>query len=184
MNALKMLVFIGVFLCSFAAMGDDFPMAESSGSNNMNVGSYHIDILLPTYMQWTLYKDNKDVSGYTKIYLPQKANNMSDQNITVNYSKDVQTSLKDSMQEVVNALDNTDCKVQDTKILTKLNKSIVFTVALDQCANNKSAIQVFKIFNTEDGQYSIIYSADLTVTDQDTVNKMKSTIEFARLVVN
>jgi len=181
MVRIKVFAFIGFLIVSLTSFAED---SLSSNTNNANVdaGSYHINVVLPEYMNWTLYKDNKDASGYTKIYLPRKANNISEQNITVTYDSSNQNSLRDDMQQVLDALDKTDCQVTNHKVLEKLKNHITFVVNLDQCADNKSITQIFKIYNTDDGQYSITYSADTLAVDYDLINKMQNVILSSRLI--
>jgi hypothetical protein len=181
MDTFKSILFFFCICFSLNAFADD---QVGSNKNDIPLGRYHIDIVLPQDMHWTLFKNVQDTAGYNKIYLPRKADNMSDQNISVSYGVNISTPIDDTMQEVVSVLDKTDCEIADSKVIKKEHNSIVFEVLLDRCANNKSAVQIFKVFDVDEGQYSVFYSADLEKVDESTLQKMKMAIQNSRLTLD
>jgi hypothetical protein len=183
MRKIKVFVFLSCLFFCWSVFADVSPQTVNS-DNSAHSGSYYIGVVLPIYMNWTLYKTENNTFGYTKTYLPRGSNNISDQNIVVSYDSSNSESLSEAMQDVLDTLDKTDCQVSKNTILEKLKNHVTFTVNLDQCANNKSLVQTFKIYSADDGQYSIIYSADSQVIDNETITSVQNAIVQARLVAN
>ena len=129
---------------------------------------------------WKLANKQQDPDGYTFQYQPANAQKHFE-SITVNYGKGIQSSLKDSMQQVVSEMNTTGCQTRESSILKEDTKTLVFKTVLDQCTNGKSLTQIFKVFNTPDGQYSIVYSVDSVMHANKSPDKMESIIESAKL---
>lgn len=141
--------------------------------------AYMIDYSLPSTMQTRVLNNEQDVGGYVKTYIVQGAGILS-----INYGKNIKASLKDSMQQVINVMAKTNCKVRDTKILKEEPTMLMFSTTMDQCANGKSLRQIFKVFNMPDGQYSILYATEPKVVSADAVKKMEEVIQSAKIVPN
>lgn len=141
--------------------------------------AYKIDYALPKGMQTKLLNDEQDVGGYVKTYILQGAGILS-----VNYGRNIKASLKDSMQQVANVMARTNCQVRDTKILKEEPNMLMFSTTMDKCANGKSLRQIFKVYNMQDGQYSILYATEPQAVSSDAMHKMEQVMESAKVVPN
>lgn len=136
----------------------------------------------PHDMPWKLSKERHEKLGYIKMYIPKTAQNDKVQALTINYGRGIKTPLKNSMQEVLNVIAVSDCQHKDSKIIKKQHNMLIFSVSMDHCLNGKSLLQIFKVFNANDGQYSILYTADQNLVPPRTLRKMQAVIENAKLV--
>lgn len=129
---------------------------------------------------WKLANHQQDADGYTFQYQPPTANT-NFQSITINYGKGIQIPLKDSMHQVVSEMNTTDCQRKESDVIKQDQRTLVFRTSLAECSNGKSLVQIFKVFNMPDGQYSIVYSADSQSNSIPDMLKMQSLIEAATL---
>src|SRR5204863_3283587 len=95
--------------------------------------------------QWKLANQQQDPLGYSYQYQPTSSNAF--QTITVNYGKNIQMSLKDSLQQVVSEMNTTDCQRKESNIIKQDKNMMVFKTVLAECPNGKSLEQVFKVFS-------------------------------------
>lgn len=143
--------------------------------------SYQISFNPPLAMQWQVVNTAQDDGGYMLDYMPNASANKVDQSISINFERNVQTSLSKSMQEIVNLTADEDCDQNTSQVLVQQQNYIIFTITLADCENNVSIQQIYKIFNMPDGQYSISYTADPDVISQQTINTMQTVIKNATL---
>lgn len=130
--------------------------------------------------QWKLANQQQDPEGYSYQYQPNPTSE-GFRTITINYGKNVQLSLKDSMQQVVGEMNTTDCQRKESNVLKQDQHTLVFKTVLAECPNGKSLEQVFKVFSMPDGQYSIVYSTDSISPSNPDSQKMQAMIESAEL---
>jgi len=168
-------VFSCVMLSGCVSMGLDSSVESSA--------PYKIQFPDPVASQWSRTSQS-DASGYTVTYNRINSANAQQQNIKVNYGKNIQTSFVDSIKEVNNTLDAANCQRHSLKILSQTKYSIMFEAVLDQCPTGNAMTSVYKVFNQPDGQYSIIYTADPRVVSSGIVEGMTKMIKSARVIRN
>lgn len=176
MRVLKGIIF------SFLVMTSVGILSQSACAESPAGAKYKIDIKFPSSMHWQLKDNQQDATGYMQTYLPRDSHSKTSQSVNFNYGKDIKTSLKDSMREVLNVMSGTDCKVKTSKILKQVDNYLVFDTFLDKCSNGKSLQQVFKVFNMPDGQYSVIYVADPHKVTSTTFKTMQVVVVNAKMV--
>lgn len=154
------------------------------GSRSLNPAkaANKVNFRLPASEHWALVSVEQDANGYAKSYRSTTARGLSaDQSFYINYGHNIKTPLLASMHEVTSSLANTGCKRIGSKI-EKLNQnSLTFTATADQCTNGRPISQVFKVFNMQDGQYSIVYSANPRVVRIKDRQQMKNVVTQATI---
>lgn len=132
---------------------------------------------------WQSSYTKYDPDGYFNLYRPLNEDQSVPmiQGILINYGKDIKTPLKESMQQLIDSQKNIGCQKQDYKTLSENNNSLIFTINLSECQNGIDLMQIYKVFNMEDGQYSISYSADPNKIDPKTIEAMKTVIINAKI---
>ncbi|HSW69798.1 MAG TPA: hypothetical protein VLI69_06595 [Gammaproteobacteria bacterium] len=161
--------------CSNTAMQEQNADKTAMARNKVN-------FQLPPSQKWDLVSVEQDANGYAKSYRSVGAKGLSaDQSFYINYGKNIRTPLLESMHEVVGSLASTGCKHTDAKRV-KLDKNIlIFTASANQCMSGRSISQTFKVFNMNDGQYSIVYSANPNAVPNKTRQQMKSVVMNATI---
>lgn len=150
-------------------------------ANVDNKQHYKLDVNLPA--SWKVASNEKYSGGYVKVFVPQSAGGrLNEQNVVLNYARQVNTSLSASMQEVLKVVSTADCSTRDVKLINQSKNSINFVASLDRCKNGKSLTQVFKIFNTPNGQYAILYTANPNIVSQDAISNMKNLVKMTDIV--
>lgn len=156
--------------------------AISSIFANEFASSYQFSFDSP--IEWKTNSRNIDTTGYTEEFIPQASGNFNEQNLTLNFGKNISTSLKDSMQQVIDNLAGLDCQTKESKVVKKEKNSLVFTTYLDKCSNNVTLLKVFKVINMPDGQYSIMYAANPKLVNPKILTSMKNAVLKAKLALN
>ena len=154
-----------------------------STTENATMTKHKVNFQLPTSQRWDLVSVEQDANGYAKSYRSAQAKNTAaDQSFYINYGRNIKTPLLESMHEVVGSLASTGCKQTSSKIV-KLEKNIlIFNAAADQCMSGRAMWQVFKVFNMQDGQYSIVYSANPKVVSAKIREQMKNVVMKATII--
>jgi hypothetical protein len=148
---------------------------------SVNKQDYKFNVHLPA--SWKIASNEKYTGGYVKVFVPQSARGrLNEQNIVINYTQQVKSSLNTSMQQVATVLAKADCSTRDVKVIDRGKNSINFVALLDKCRNGKSLTQVFKIFNTPNGQYAILYTANLHRVSHDVIKDMQKLVKTADIV--
>lgn len=178
---MKKIAFI-VLAASFILTGCSDNMGQGQSSRNTAMAKNKVNFRLPTSQKWDLVSVEQDANGYAKSYRSMAAKGLSaDQSFYINYGRNIHTPLLESMNEVVGSLANTGCKRTGSK-MEKLNKNtLIFTASADHCLSGRSIWQVFKVFNMEDGQYSIVYSANPNAVAVKTKQQMKAVVTNATI---
>jgi hypothetical protein len=155
---MKKMIMVGMAACSLMLSA-----CTNMGQSPANVAMAKNKVLfqLPASQKWELVSVEQDANGYAKSYRSMSAKGSSaDQSFYINYGRNIRTPLLEAMHEVVGSMASTGCKHTGAKMI-KLEKSfLIFSASADQCITGRSISQVFKVFNMEDGQYSIVYSAN------------------------
>ncbi len=130
---------------------------------------------------WKMVGEKIDPDGYFKLYQPRQP--MSGQEkILINYGKNITTSLNDSMQQAFNVQKQLPCATFNYKVLSQNTNDVSLMTRLSGCSQGpNSVITIRKIFNTNDGQYSIIYSAVPTAIPVSRIESMKHVIITSHL---
>ncbi|HSW93354.1 MAG TPA: hypothetical protein VLJ15_03250 [Gammaproteobacteria bacterium] len=167
--------------CLFlAACGNNTEQGKSSA--NPAMAKNKVVFKLPTSQRWVLVNVEQDANGYARSYRSMFAKGLSaDQSLYINYGRNIKTPLTQSMHEVVNSLASTGCEKTASKIEKTGQNRLVFTATADQCPNGRPVSQVFKVFNTADGQYSIVYSANPKVVPVRYRQQMRQVVMNATL---
>ncbi len=149
---------------------------------NVAMAKYKVNFKLPPSQKWDLVSVEQDANGYAKSYRSDAAKGLAaDQSFYINYGHGIKTPVLTSMHEVVGSLSSTGCKRTHSQIL-KLDKNIlIFNASADQCMSGRSVWQVFKVFNMEDGQYSIVYSANPRVVAVNKREQMKTVVMNSKI---
>lgn len=161
---------IALLAFNFLVLGSDVLASESN---------YKVSFKLPQPQQWQLESNTKDAEGYTQIYA-----STNDETLTINYGKGITTSLKNSMQQVLDGIALSNCQRHGSKVITQKKNELVFTTFLDQCQNGKTLKQIYKVFNMPDGQYSISYTTAANTTSSKQIQKMEAIVKTAKIVPN
>lgn len=138
----------------------------------------NVEISFPAEMEWILVENEQDAFGYIKTFQPKEQIDNKIQSVIINYSKE-KISLEESMAQVQVVMSKADCKQKDAHVIQQSKDILVFATLLDQCTNGKSLVQVFKVFNAKEGQFSVIYNATPELVDASVVQRMQHVVESA-----
>lgn len=177
---MKKLLVVGLAACSLVLSG----CTNMGQGANSNVASakYKVKFQLPASQKWDLVSVEQDSNGYAKSYRSATAKGLSaDQSFYINYGHGIRTPLLESMHEVVGSLASTGCKHTNSKIIKLESNELIFSAAAEQCMSGRSVWQVFKVFNMEDGQYSIVYSGNPSAVSEKTRDQMKAVVMSAKI---
>ena len=140
-----------------------------------NKQHYKLDVNLPA--SWKVASNEKYSGGYVKVFVPKAAGaRLNEQNVVMNYTRNANISLSASMHEVLKVVATADCSTRDVRLINQSKNSINFVASLDRCKNGKSLTQVFKIFNTPNGQYAILYTANPNIVSPGVISNMKKLV--------
>jgi hypothetical protein len=158
---------------------------EQESSANSAMAKNKVNFKLPSSQKWVLVNVEQDANGYARSYRSAYAKGLSaDQSLYINYGRNIKTPLKQSMHEVVDSLAGTGCKKTDSKIEKSGPNMLVFTATATECPIGRPVSQVFKVFDMEDGQYSIVYSANPKVVPNKIRQQMKNVVITSTLSPN
>ncbi|EKD54424.1 MAG: hypothetical protein ACD_60C00087G0036 [uncultured bacterium] len=144
---------------------------------------YKVSFNFPKHQQWDLVSVEQDANGYAKSYRSLSAKGMAkDQSFYINYGHNIETPMLASMNEVVGSMSNTGCKRTHSKIVSLNKNTLVFIASADECMSGRSIWQIFKVFNMQDGQYSIVYSGNPNAVPVSTMQQMKTVVMGAKIV--
>ncbi len=130
---------------------------------------------------WKMVKQENDPEGYYKIYEPLEKSEAQEE-ILINYGKNITTSLADSIQQIINVDKQLPCAKFDHKIISRTADSETMVVHLDACQQGPSSLIVYtKVFNAADGQYSIKYSVIATHFDASRISYMQRVVLHSSL---
>lgn len=149
-----------------------FGMSIIAFSSNA-MGAYQFHFQLPAYMQWTQSGNEQDSSGYTQTYVTQAP----EQKVMLNYGAGITTSLRDSMQQVLNNHAQVGCSIDTYQIIKETGNYLTFSTMLNQCPNGQAMYEVIKTYNMSDGQYDIFYSTNPILTPPKMIQQMTKVIE-------
>jgi hypothetical protein len=144
--------------------------------------AYTFDFNPPRASDWQLVQNAFDKNGYARTYMLPQTGDATPESVTISYGRNIHTSVKASMQEVVDNFKKINCKQKQSHVIQQKTDALVFSTTLDQCTNGKAVTQIFKVFNMPDGQYSIIYSADPRKTSKSAIADMQKAVESGKLV--
>lgn len=144
--------------------------------------AYTFDFNPPRASDWQMVQNVFDKNGYARTYMLPQVNNTTPESVTISYGRNIHTSVKASMQEVVGNFHKINCKQKQSHVIDEKTNTLVFSTTIDQCHNGKAVTQIFKVFNMPDGQYSIIYSADPRKTPKSTIAEMQKAVVRGKLV--
>jgi len=139
------------------------------------MGAYQFHFQLPGYMNWVPNGTEQDSGGYTQIYVTE----MPAQRIELNYGAGITTSLRNSMQEVLNnhTAMGAGCAINTYHVIQETGNNLTFSTTLDQCSNGKAMFEIIKTYNMPDGQYDILYSTNPQVTPPKMIQQMTRIVE-------
>lgn len=144
--------------------------------------AYTFDFNPPRSSDWQMVQNVFDKNGYARTYMLPQVDNATPESVTISYGRNIHTSVKASMQEVVGNFKKIHCKQKQSHVIQEKTDILVFSTTINQCNNGKALTQIFKVFNKPDGQYSIIYSADPRKTSKDTIAEMQKAVVAGKLV--
>lgn len=125
---------------------------------------------------WKMVKQENDPQGYYKIYEPVHKT-AAQEEILINYGKGITTSLVNSAQQIINVDRQLPCSGFNHKIIAQAANTLTLKVKLDHCQPGPNSLLVYtKIFNADDGQYSIKYSVIATNLNQSRNRHMKQVV--------
>jgi hypothetical protein len=178
---MKKSLIIGWVACAFIL--SSCTNMEQRASNNTAMATHKVNFQLPATQKWDLVSVEQDVNGYAKSYRSESAKGLSaDQSFYINYGHNIKTPLLESMHEVVGSMASTGCKHTSSKIIKLEKNTLIFSASADECMSGRSIWQVFKVFNMNDGQYSIVYSANPNAIPANLREKMKAVVTSAKVV--
>jgi hypothetical protein len=158
-------------------------MGQPDDSANTAMAKNKVNFRLPTTQKWDLVSVEQDANGYAKSYRSVSAKGLSaDQSFYINFGRNIKTPLLESMHEVVGSMASTGCKHTDSKIIKLEKSSLIFAASANECMSGRSISQIFKVFNMNDGQYSIVYSANPRVVPVSTRDQMKTVVVSAKIM--
>jgi len=142
---------------------------------------YKINFQLPA--NWKVASSEQDSDGYSRFYRPEDTLHaaVATESIFLNYGVGNTKPLSTSMQEIVQGFRPTGCHI-DSKLLSEQKNSMIFRVNLSQCQTGRSADQIYKIFNTQDGHYELSYSANRAIVSAAEAKKMEQVVRSAQIV--
>jgi hypothetical protein len=167
-----------IFLCLFGSL---FVSPLYANEPEANTPQHEINISFPSDMDWTLVENNQDDAGYIKTYQPKDQIDKKIQSVIISYGSGSRPSLSESLHQVKIAMANAVCRQKDVRVVKENNNDMTFATLLDECANGRSLVQIFRVFNAKDGQYSIIYTAAPGLVDAHVMQKMQQAIESAAI---
>ncbi len=144
--------------------------------------AYTFDFNPPRSSEWQLVQNVFDANGYARTYMLPQTGDALPESVTISYGKHIHTSPKASMREVVDNFKKIHCKQKQAHLISQKEDTLVFSTLINQCDNGKALQQIFKVFDTPDGQYSIIYSADPRKTPASAVEQMQKAVVAGKLV--
>lgn len=172
------ITFLTAFCAFLTACSNNTEQGKSSA--NPAMAQNKVNFTLPASQKWALVSVEQDANGYAKSYRSRRAKGLSaDQSFYINYGHNIKTPMAQSMHEVVDSLASTGCKKTNSKIEKSSENMLVFTATADQCPNGRPVLQVFKVFNMTDGQYSIVYSANPNAVSSKIRQQMKNVVTTA-----
>lgn len=139
--------------------------------------SFHFN--LPQSKQWRLIEEEINESGYEKLYIPITSKNL-DEHLKISYESGINTLPQTVFEK---KLKLSPCEHKDSKIIYSNKNSFLATTTLSECNPSGLFMQIVRIINKPDGQYSIVY-----LTDQNTrpaaFQQIQKIIAQAELVAN
>ncbi len=130
---------------------------------------------------WKMVGEKTDPGGYFKLYQPRHTTS-GQEKILINYGKNITTSLNDSMQEVIRVEKKLPCATFNYKVLSQNSNNLSFMTRLSDCSQGPgSLVTIRKVFNADDGQYSITYSAVPTAINTNRLDAMEHVIVTSHL---
>ena len=172
---------IGVAACSLILSA--CTNMGQTGNGHVATAKNKVNFQLPKSQKWDLVSVEQDANGYAKSYRSRTARGLSaDQSFYINYGHHIKTPLLESMNAVVGSLANTGCKSTHSKIIKLENNTLIFSASAEQCMSGRPVDQVFKVFNMQDGQYSIVYSANPKAVPVKTREAMRTVVTKANIV--
>ncbi len=176
---MKKLLIACLAACSFALFGCS---NMGQGTNNVAMAKHKVMFKLPASQKWDLVSVEQDSNGYAKSYRSIAAKGMAaDQSFYINYGHNINTPLLESMHEVVGSMASTGCKQTSSKIIKLEKTTLIFSAYADQCMSGRPVWQIFKVFNMDDGQYSIVYSANPAAVSSKTKEQMKKVVMTSQI---
>lgn len=173
-------IFLGIMLATSLILSacKTAPLDTSAAA----AAKYKIVFQQPKTMHWDLAAVEQDREGYAKVYHASGATELAaDQSLTVNYGHHLRVPLLVSLHDVVHSLQDMGCQNVQPHILQKKRHSIIFKVTAEQCAG-RSMQQTFKVFNMADGQYSIVYAANVKTVAPETQHTLQQVVMTAKIV--
>jgi hypothetical protein len=167
------------FIISLCLLGSLFVSPLYANEAEVNAPQHTIDINFPSEMDWTLVENDQDEAGYIKTYQPKEQIDKKIQSLIISYGRGLRPSLSESLRQVKNAMADVACRQKDVRVVKENSHDLTFAALLDDCANGRSMVQIFKVFNAKEGQYSIIYTVVPDQVDSSTIHTMQSVIESA-----
>jgi len=150
------------------------------------VTEYKLDYKLPKSAKLHLFDQQEDADGYTRRYkvITNEKSSIAEpmSMVMMTHGRKVRLTPKQAMEEVVQVHAQANCAQKGDKVIKLYDSVIIFMTYLDQCANGKSLVQIYKSFNTPSGQYAINYSANPQDVSKETMQKMQEMVKVARIV--
>lgn len=143
---------------------------------------YTFDFNPPEADKWQLVQNAFDPNGYARTYMLPQTGQVEPESVTISFGRNIHTTLNSSMQEVVDSLKKIHCQDKKSHVIKKQEDSLVFYTLINRCDNGKALQQIFKVFNTKGGQYSIIYSTDPRKTSAKRIAEMQQAVIAGKLV--
>ncbi len=155
----------------------------SQSTNNTTMAKHKVIFKLPKSQKWDLVSVEQDSNGFAKSYRSASARGLSaDQSFYINYGRNIRTPLLESMHEVVGSMASTGCKRTSSKIIKLEDSTLIFSAYADQCMSGRPVWQIFKVYNMDDGQYSIVYSENPAAVSTRTKDQMKAVVMKSKIV--
>ncbi|MEO8401938.1 MAG: hypothetical protein ABI597_09135 [Gammaproteobacteria bacterium] len=154
-----------------------------NANTSPSIAKNKVHFQLPPSQKWDLISVEQDANGYAKSYRSVSAKGLeSDQSFYINFGRNIRTPLLESMHEVVGSMASTGCRRTTSKMLDLEKNSLVFIATANQCMAGRPVWQIFKVFNMQDGQYSIVYSANPGAVPIKTMQQMKTVVIKSNIV--